>query len=153
MKYLMELGIEPNRIRLSQDGIHEPYSKDERLRFRRLNSRVEVFAVSEFSHEHKKALDDRAGDFVDAAHAKPGPHDPPTTPPAPPSHADSHGHSSSGHGSSGHGSSGHAGAASHGGSQGKATPAKTASHGHSAHGHAGGGQGAASHGSGHGKSH
>jgi chemotaxis protein MotB len=90
MAYLIELGIEPDRFRLSQDGIHEPYSKDERLRFRRLNSRVEVFAVSEFTQEYKQSLSERAGEFVEVAKATPNPHDHPALPPQ--NHSEGHGH-------------------------------------------------------------
>jgi len=121
MKFLVELGIEPSRIRLSQDGTHEPYSKDERLRFRRLNSRVEVFAVSEFSHDHKKTADDLAGDFVEASKAPANPHD---HPPAPPrkdggDHGHGHGHGGEKAAEGGHGksvsahSTGHGAAKSH----------------------------------------
>jgi chemotaxis protein MotB len=120
MKFLIDLGIEKERIRLSQDGTHEPYSKDERLRFRRLNSRVEVFAVSEFSHDHKKTVDDRAGDFVEAGKAPANPHD---HAPQPAAKALDHG---GGHGG-GHGSShGHEKAADTG--HGKSVPAHATGH-------------------------
>lgn len=134
MAYLIELGIEPDRFRLSQDGIHEPYSKDERLRFRRLNSRVEVFAVSEFTQEYKQSLQERAGEFVEAAQAAPNPHDHP----APPAASSDHGHG--GHGGHGHGAShssggqtGHHGPSAakgqaHG--HGKTEGGQTADHGH-----------------------
>jgi outer membrane protein OmpA-like peptidoglycan-associated protein len=100
MAFLKELGIDEKRFRLSQDGIYEPYSKDERLRFRRLNSRVEVFAVSEFSHEHKKSVDDRAGDYVEASKAPLNPHDlmPPAAaknPKGPPAESGEGGHNKS----------------------------------------------------------
>ena len=138
--YLMELGIEAGRIRLSQDGDHEPYSQHRDQVWRGLNSRVEIFSVSEFAHEFKPTAEERAGRFVDYV-------------PPPEAHKEEHGDDhgeekadghgakkSSGHGeekASGHGaakpsghgaekSSGHGAAKSDG--HGAAKPAKKSGH-------------------------
>lgn len=60
-------GIEPERLRLSQDGNSEPYGAelhDDEVK--ELASRVEVFAVSEFTHGNKESLRERVGRLVDA---------------------------------------------------------------------------------------
>lgn len=63
-RFLMEHGIEKDRIRLSQDGSTEPYAEEYRHpTLHPLNSRVEVFAVSELTHRHKASVQERAGNF------------------------------------------------------------------------------------------
>jgi chemotaxis protein MotB len=60
-------GIEPERLRLSQDGNSEPYGAelhDDEVK--ELASRVEVFAVSEFAHGSKESLRERVGRLVEA---------------------------------------------------------------------------------------
>ncbi|GIX03021.1 MAG: hypothetical protein KatS3mg113_0027 [Planctomycetaceae bacterium] len=74
MNYLIELGVEPDRFRLSQDGIFEPYSREERLKFQQFNSRVEVYAVSEFRHAYRESIQERAGEYLPAGEAPPDPH-------------------------------------------------------------------------------
>ncbi len=99
--FLMELGIEASRIRLSQDGDHEPYSDHKDPVWRAMNSRVEIFSVSEFAYDFKPTAEERAGRFAEYV-APPAAH--------PDEHADEHGEEKSdGHGG-GHGaakSSGH----------------------------------------------
>jgi hypothetical protein len=96
MKYMMQHGIEPDRIRLSQDGSYEPYSQRDEPLFRDMNSRVEIFAISELARGLKDSVEERAGNFVEAHTV------------AQPAH-DDHGHgekkAESGHGakSDGHG--------------------------------------------------
>jgi chemotaxis protein MotB len=65
LKFLVELGIEPERIRLSQDGSYEPYSERDEAMFRGMNSRVEVFAISEYARGFKDSVEERAGKFVE----------------------------------------------------------------------------------------
>jgi chemotaxis protein MotB len=64
---LISHGIEPDRLRLSQDGNSEPYGAELRDdEVKELSSRVEVFAVSEYTHGHKETLRERVGRLVDA---------------------------------------------------------------------------------------
>jgi chemotaxis protein MotB len=53
MQTLVDLGVEPERIRLSQDGPFEPYATERHAEARAANSRVEVFAIAEYAHRHK----------------------------------------------------------------------------------------------------
>jgi chemotaxis protein MotB len=48
MKFFIEQGIEPNRIRLSQGGAFEPQGKPGEVDWAAQNSRVEVYILSEF---------------------------------------------------------------------------------------------------------
>lgn len=133
MNYLVSHGIEPDRIRLSQDAAYEPYTREGNEAEDPRNARVEVFAIDELAHAFKQTVDQRAGGFVEA----PDKVDPP--PAAKDEHAeeDSHGggHGKSSHGSSGHGekaASGHGKSDSgHGKSDGHGAkpPAKSDGHG------------------------
>jgi chemotaxis protein MotB len=73
MKFLVDFGIEPERIRLSQDGSYEPFSERDEALFRDMNSRVEVFAISEFARGFKDTIEERAGKFVEAKTVVPPP--------------------------------------------------------------------------------
>lgn len=133
MNYLVAHGIEPERIRLSQDAAYEPYTHEGNEAEDPRNARVEIFAIDELAHAFKQTIDQRAGGFI----AAPDKVDPP--PPAQ-EHAeeDSHGGGHGGGHSGGHGSSGHG--SGHGSSHGKAESGhgKTSS----AHGKADSGHGA-----------
>lgn len=103
--YLMELGIEPGRIRLSQDADHEPYSEHRDEVWRSMNSRVEIFSVSEFAHEFKPTAEERAGRFTEYV-APPEVHKEEHGDEHGEEKADGHGATKSGHGaekSAGHG--------------------------------------------------
>jgi len=63
MKYLEEQGVTFDRIRLSQDRIHEPYSLRPEPAWEALNSRVEVFVTSEFAFQYRKNPDEAGGYF------------------------------------------------------------------------------------------
>lgn len=63
MKYLEEQGVTADRMRLSQDGIFEPYSLRTEPAWEALNSRVEVFVTSEFAFQYRKNPDEAAGYF------------------------------------------------------------------------------------------
>ncbi|HET6423779.1 MAG TPA: flagellar motor protein MotB [Planctomycetaceae bacterium] len=161
--YLTELGIEAARIRLSQDGDFEPYSEHKDEVWRAMNSRVEIFSVSEFAYDFKPTAEERAGRFKEYV-APPQP--------AADSHGDDHaeekedghggGHGaakSSGHGaakSGGHGTakdSGHgAKGGGHGAEKASGHGAKSSGHGAekaSGHGAKSGGHGAPAKKSGH----
>ena len=60
MRFLVEAGIEPDRIRLSQAGIFEPYTFSSDPSRQTQNSRVEIFALSEYVHEYE---DSHAGEL------------------------------------------------------------------------------------------
>ncbi|MDP1797700.1 MAG: flagellar motor protein MotB [Planctomycetaceae bacterium] len=64
-EFMVELGIEDSRIRLSQDGNHEPYSDHKDQVWRAMNSRVEIFSVSEFAYDFKPTAEERAGKFTE----------------------------------------------------------------------------------------
>ena len=55
MRFLVEAGIEPDRIRLSQAGIFEPYTFSSDPARQTQNSRVEIFALSEYVHEYEES--------------------------------------------------------------------------------------------------
>ncbi|MDZ4689148.1 MAG: flagellar motor protein MotB [Planctomycetaceae bacterium] len=126
MNYLIAHGIEPDRIRLSQDAAYEPYSHDGNEAEDPRNARVEVFAIDELAHVFKTTIDQRAGNFV----SSPDQPDPP--PAAAEEHAVEDGHGGAhGSGDKGHGkteSTGHGkgSATSHGA---KPAPAKSDGHG------------------------
>ncbi len=61
--FLLEMGIEESRIRMSQDGDFEPYSDHKDPVWRAMNSRVEIFSVSEFAYDFKPTAEERAGKF------------------------------------------------------------------------------------------
>lgn len=53
-RFLGNEGVEPQRMRLSQSGPHEPQEQPGNTDWAKVNSRVEVFMLSEFVHEQKK---------------------------------------------------------------------------------------------------
>jgi chemotaxis protein MotB len=57
--FLQRLGVEPNRMRLSQAGSYEPVSQPDRADWAADNSRVEVFMLGEFVRGVKKPRKDR----------------------------------------------------------------------------------------------
>ena len=71
---LIKYGIVAERIRMSQDGDSDPYGDNTRTTsMRKLSSRVEVFAVSEFVHGNKRSHLREYGEFdfeetLDAKH-------------------------------------------------------------------------------------
>lgn len=52
--FLENEGVEPQRMRLSQSGAHEPQELPGNADWTKINSRVEVYMLSEFMHEPKK---------------------------------------------------------------------------------------------------
>uniref|UniRef100_A0A7C2NVX0 OmpA-like domain-containing protein n=1 Tax=Schlesneria paludicola TaxID=360056 RepID=A0A7C2NVX0_9PLAN len=66
MDFLVAHGIEPERIRLSQDAAYEPYTHNRNEAEDPRNNRVEVFAIDELAHSYKETIDRRAGDFIPA---------------------------------------------------------------------------------------
>jgi chemotaxis protein MotB len=63
MKYLQELGIEPNRIRLTQAGVHEPFTIRSESDVQPRNSRVEVFLLAELAEDLVGTAEERAARF------------------------------------------------------------------------------------------
>lgn len=53
--FLESEGVEPQRMRLSQGGAQEPQEQPGSTDWTKVNSRVEVYMLSEFAHESKKA--------------------------------------------------------------------------------------------------
>jgi chemotaxis protein MotB len=51
MEYLEQQGIEPNRMRLTQAGVHEPYTIRGDAPTQPRNSRVEIFLLAEIAEE------------------------------------------------------------------------------------------------------
>ncbi len=60
MKLLQDLGVQPERIRLSQAGVFEPYSIRIDPGKRTLNSRVELYVLSETADEFMGTREERA---------------------------------------------------------------------------------------------
>jgi chemotaxis protein MotB len=71
MQYLQEQGIEPNRIRLTQAGVHEPFTIRSESDVQPRNSRVEVFLLAELAEDLVGTAEERAARFQEE-----------TTPPA-----------------------------------------------------------------------
>lgn len=67
MKCLEAEGIDPDRIRLSQAGVHEPYTLRGGPSARAQNSRVEVYALSEYVHEFQGTDEERAEQLWDTS--------------------------------------------------------------------------------------
>lgn len=65
MKYLQEQGIEPNRIRLAQAGVHEPFTIRSESDVQPRNSRVEVFLLSELAEDLVGTAQERATRFTE----------------------------------------------------------------------------------------
>ena len=94
-QFLVDQGIHAELIRLSQDAEYEPYSLQFDDKWQDLNSRVEVFVLSELAYKYKERKKETGGYFgpPDADHP-----------------ALQHGtaeHGQSDHGKSGHGDTGH----------------------------------------------
>jgi len=72
MQALVDLGIEPERIRLSQDGPFEPgvHERDDQDH----DSRVEVFAIAEYAYRHK--VEAHSAMEIDDSVAESGPQPP-----------------------------------------------------------------------------
>ena len=58
-KFLEQEGVEPERIRLSQAGPHEPEEQPGKADWATTNSRAEVYMLSEFVREPKKLRKDK----------------------------------------------------------------------------------------------
>ena len=65
MKFLSEQGVDPERMRLSQAGVHEPYSLRGGEEWQKKNSRVEIYSLSEYVHEYQGTSQERAEQFWD----------------------------------------------------------------------------------------
>jgi chemotaxis protein MotB len=63
MNYLKEQGIEPNRIRLTQAGVHEPFTIRNNSEAQVRNSRVEVFLLAELAENLVGTAEERASRF------------------------------------------------------------------------------------------
>jgi chemotaxis protein MotB len=63
MQYLQEQGIEPNRIRLTQAGIHEPFTIRDDAESQGRNSRVEVFLLAELADDLVGTPEERAARY------------------------------------------------------------------------------------------
>jgi chemotaxis protein MotB len=61
MNFLIEQGVEPERIRLSQAGTSEPYSEDTESEWHLQNARVEVFMLGEYVNDPKPTTRTRSG--------------------------------------------------------------------------------------------
>lgn len=65
MQYLHDQGIEPNRIRLTQAGVHEPFTIRSNADAQARNSRVEVFLLAELAEDLVGTAEERASRFED----------------------------------------------------------------------------------------
>ena len=135
-QFLVANGIERSRIRLTQDGASEPYSKRPWNNYlKSLNSRVEIFAVDELDQKFKASLHEWVGNFDIPPEPEEG-ESPKAPAKQPAKSADGHGggHGASGHGGGGHGKtekpSGHGKTDSHGKSDGHGKTEKPSGHGH-----------------------
>ena len=54
MDYLTKRGVAPERLRLSQAGVWEPYTLRPDPIWQRQNSRVEIYVLSEFAHDREQ---------------------------------------------------------------------------------------------------
>ena len=63
MDYMAERGIDRNRFRLSQEGPSTPYSLRRDKKWQELNSRVQVFAINEFTIDHDDRRTEAGGFF------------------------------------------------------------------------------------------
>lgn len=70
MQYLQEQGIEPNRIRLTQAGVHEPFTIRSESDVQPRNSRVEVFLLAELAEELVGTAEERAARFQEETTTK-----------------------------------------------------------------------------------
>lgn len=63
MSFLIENGVQPERIRLSQGGPYEPYTVRRDPEWQAQNSRIEVFLTSEYTNEFDKTKEEHGGYF------------------------------------------------------------------------------------------
>lgn len=70
MEYLQQQGIEPSRIRLTQAGVHEPFTIRNESDVQPRNSRVEVFLLAELAEDLVGTAEERAARFQEET-AKP----------------------------------------------------------------------------------
>jgi chemotaxis protein MotB len=64
MRFLLQNGIDPERIRLSQGGAYEPYSLQSDLAMQQKNSRVEIYVLDEYAENLKGTPEERAERYV-----------------------------------------------------------------------------------------
>jgi chemotaxis protein MotB len=64
MKYLVQQGINPERLRLSQGGAYEPYSLQVTPTLQSQNSRVEIYILDEYAEHFMGTPEERADRFV-----------------------------------------------------------------------------------------
>ena len=117
--YLVDRGIKPDRIRMSQAAEFEPYTLRQEPEWQAQNSRVEITALSEHAHPLEFPREDRGGYFGISE-------EPETDTSSSAGHGDSHG-AKHGSKSSGHGAHG----TSKSGKHGSPSDSKS-SHGHGA---------------------
>jgi len=63
MKYLHDQGVEPNRIRLTQAGVHEPFTIRNDANAMARNSRVEVYLLAEMAEDLVGTPEERSQHF------------------------------------------------------------------------------------------
>jgi len=64
MKFLVNQGIDAERLRLSQGGAYEPYSLDSNPSLHSHNSRVEIYILDEYAENFMGSPEERASRFV-----------------------------------------------------------------------------------------
>ncbi|MGA2059940.1 MAG: flagellar motor protein MotB [Thermoguttaceae bacterium] len=64
MKFLVQHGIDAERLRLSQGGAFEPYSLDSNPSLNSHNSRVEIYILDEYAENFMGSPEERAGRFI-----------------------------------------------------------------------------------------
>jgi len=64
MKFLVNQGINAERLRLSQGGAYEPYSLDSNPSLHSHNSRVEIYILDEYAENFMGSPEERASRFV-----------------------------------------------------------------------------------------
>jgi chemotaxis protein MotB len=64
MSFLVQHGIDPERLRLSQGGAYEPYSLESDPSSQSYNSRVEIYVLDEYAENFMGTPEERAKRFV-----------------------------------------------------------------------------------------
>ncbi len=64
MKFLVQQGIDAERLRLSQGGPYEPYSLESSPSLQSHNSRVEIYILDEYAENFMGSPEERANRFV-----------------------------------------------------------------------------------------
>jgi chemotaxis protein MotB len=64
MKFLVNHGIDAQRLRLSQGGAYEPYSLDSDPALHSHNSRVEIYILDEYAENFMGSPEERANRFI-----------------------------------------------------------------------------------------